>query len=129
MVTCGVAGCDASYSKCTSLVSHIYRKPRDCVITGESSKTTLLESSESANEPYLYESIVNPEPEAISSEIELQHTIDHLLGTDDEEQLKKSALYILNLKEIRGLSEAAVDHIVKETQELFKHTFGRLKGL
>ncbi len=53
-----------------------------------------------------------------------QHTIDQLLGIDDEEQMKKSALFILNLKEIRGWSESAVDHIVIETQKLFNHTFG-----
>ena len=41
---------------------------------------------------------------------------------------KKGALYILNLKEIRCLSEAAVDHVVKETQKVFRHTFGRVRA-
>lgn len=32
------------------------------------------------------------------------------------------------MKEVRGLSEAAVDHIIKETQKVFKHSFGRMKA-
>ena len=58
----------------------------------------------------------------------LQHAIDQILETDQEEQKKKGALFILNLKEIRCLSESAVGHVVKETQKVFKHTIGRIQA-
>lgn len=32
------------------------------------------------------------------------------------------------MKEIRCLSESAVDHVVKETQKVFKHTMGRIRA-
>lgn len=59
---------------------------------------------------------------------DLQHAVDQILEIDQEEQGKKGALFILNLKEIRCLSESAVEHIVKETQKVFKHTMGRLRA-
>ena len=59
---------------------------------------------------------------------DLQHNIDQLLQTDDEEQRKRGALYVLKLKEICGLSESAVGHVVKETQKVFCHSVGRIKA-
>lgn len=38
------------------------------------------------------------------------------------------ALYVLNLKEICGLSESAVNRVIKETQNVFNHTIGRVKA-
>lgn len=57
----------------------------------------------------------------------MEHTVSMILGTDDLLQRKKSALYILNLKEIHGLSELAVKSVIHETQSLFSHTVERLK--
>lgn len=54
----------------------------------------------------------------------LQHAIDQVLERDQYIQQKKGTLFILNLKEIRFLSESAVDHVVKETQKVFEHTIG-----
>lgn len=58
----------------------------------------------------------------------LPSTISHLLGTDNILQKEKAALYILNFKDVRGLSESAVDHIVKETQAIFSHSIGRIQA-
>ncbi len=58
----------------------------------------------------------------------LQHAIDQLLQKDSSVQKKKAALYILNLKEIRSLSESAVEHVVAQTQSIFAHTLGRVQA-
>ena len=57
----------------------------------------------------------------------LDHMVHQLLGADKQEQLK-SALFILNLKEIRCLSESAIEHIVNETDNIFQHNFGRFQA-
>ena len=66
--------------------------------------------------------------EHASPRSDLQHTIDQILKIDHEEQQKKGALYLLNLKELCGLSQAAVDHIVNETQKVFEYTIGHIKA-
>ena len=58
----------------------------------------------------------------------LQHAVDQILEKDEEVQEKKEALFILNLKEVRGLSEAAVDHILGETSKMFRHSLGRIEA-
>ncbi len=137
-VTCGIDGCDASYRKCSSLVSHVYRKHRNSVVSGESIPVAAAQFEILENVADIGTSDQAPEINVVADAVDFgssntalanfQHTINQLLGNDDEEQMKKSALFILNLKEIRGLSESAVDHIVIETQKLFNHTFGRLKA-
>lgn len=41
---------------------------------------------------------------------------------------KKRLLYTLNLKDVRGLSESAVAHVVKEMQTVFAHTMERIQA-
>lgn len=67
-------------------------------------------------------------PDESCERTDLQHSIDQIMGTDHEEQQKKSALFILNLKEVRGLSESAVSHVVKEAQKVFRHTIGQMRA-
>ena len=120
-VVCKIDGCTTEYTKCSSLVSHVYRKHRDVLAESNSlanDDTDSVEKSYDGNECF---SDTMPN-------IELEHTISHLLGTDEELQKEKAALYILNLKEIHGLSESAVQHVVGETQAVFSHTFKRMKA-
>ena len=63
-----------------------------------------------------------------SGRTSLQHAVDQILEKDEEVQVKKEALFILNLKEIRGLSEAAVDRILGETSKMFRHSLGRIEA-
>ncbi len=109
-VTCGIDGCDASYRKCSSLVSHVYRKHRNSVVSGESIPVTAAQFEVLENVADIGTSDQAPEINVVTDAVDFgssntalanfQHTIDQLLGNDDEEQMKKSALFILNLKEI-----------------------------
>ena len=56
----------------------------------------------------------------------LQHAIDQIVESDVQEQQKKGSLYLLNLKEVHGLSQTAVHHVVKETQKVFRHSIAEL---
>ncbi len=116
----------AHYTRCASFVSHVYRQHRDIVVVSknpvralEMSITELVEDVAEDVDYDIYEG---------EERTDLQHTIDQITQKDHVKQQKKSALYILNLKEIRCLSESAVDHVVKETQKIFKHTVGRLRA-
>ena len=59
---------------------------------------------------------------------DLQHDVDHLLQNDLFEQRKKSSLYLLQIKEERMISQAAINDVVKGCQEVFEHTVGRIKA-
>lgn len=58
----------------------------------------------------------------------LEHAMDQIMGSDHEKQQKKTALFILSLKEVQGLSQTAVDHVVAECRKMSKHTAGRLEA-
>ena len=47
---------------------------------------------------------------------------------DGFEQRKKSSSYLLQIKEERMISQAAVNDVVKGCQEVFEHTVGRIKA-
>ena len=130
-IICGINQCGSKYNKCASFVTHIYRQHRDvlCIETPSSSTcppsivsdiTEVLSSNSTLDLECIYEN--SPGRTA------LQHAVDQILEKDEEVQEKKEALFILNLKEVRGLSEAAVDHILGETSKMFRHSLGRIEA-
>ena len=122
-VTCGIDECTSTYTRCASFVSHVYRQHRNVVVSSKNSENALEISNTDVSEEVDYNTMYEGEERT-----DLQHAIDQITQNDNEQQQKKSALFILNLKEIRCLSESAVDHVVKETQKVFKHTIGRLRA-
>ena len=132
-IVCGINECSASYVKCSSFVSHVYRQHREALTnstnnihnSAESSQTDACEYNTSESGILLDET--DNEPTSVA-DMNLRHTIDQLLETDEVVQKEKVALYILNLKDVRGLSESAVEHVVKETQAIFHHTIGRIQA-
>ena len=132
-IACIFDGCSRSYSKCSSFVSHVYRQHRDDIIVEKPNRTSVSEGgTESDN--YIDDNDCGISDVSLGMlsapgpRTDLQHTIDQLLQIDLEEQQKKGALYLLNLKEIRHLSQTAVDHVVKKTQDVFVHTIGHIKA-
>ncbi len=125
LVVCDIDECGARYSKCASFVSHVYRQHRGRLIEKQPNSTLpqvqLQDVDDDDADPGF---CVFSEP----LRTDLQHAIDQILQTDDEEQQKKGAFFILNLKEVRGLSQSAIDHIVRETRKVFSHTVGRIKA-
>lgn len=130
LVTCGIDGCTSTYSRCTSFVSHIYRQHREVVIVKNSAKgvgtfnTDLTEVEEDVSYGTNAFDMLGEREERT----DLQHAVDQLTQKDEEEQLKKDALFILNLKEICCLSESSIDRVVKQAQKVFRHTFGRIRA-
>lgn len=126
-ITCGINECPASYSKCASFVSHVYRQHRNALFD-RTNQTRVLQSSKSCT----FDEIVVPDASTDQVEsldgTQLQHTVDQLLATDQVTQQKKSALYVLNLKDIRCLSDSSVNYVLKQTQEMFQHSIGRIRA-
>ncbi len=58
----------------------------------------------------------------------ISHDVDRLLDRDVHEQMKKSILFLLQLKEERLITQAAVNDIVTGCREVFKHTVHHLKA-
>lgn len=116
--------CSTSYNKCPSFVSHMYRRHRDLLTvqrrTYESSAVDLPAQSD----PQCSE-ITEMHSNIESHE---QHAINQLLGNDAEAQKKVSALFLLHLKESKGLSQSAVNEVVVASQKLFNHTMGRIQA-
>lgn len=126
-----IDGCGASYSKCASLVSHVYRQHRERISAGRktNNRADMPRQSDDfqgdGRSSYFGGQDVSMNEH---SQTDLQHVIDQILQTDGNEQQKKGALYILGLKEKCGLSESVVNHVIKETQKVFDHTIGRAKA-
>ena len=118
--------CVSSYTKCSSLVSHVYRQHRDAIVSKNQSSSMLHQVSpdNSIDEPpdFLFDEVGYEVTTA------LQHAIHQITDTDSVEQKKKSALFILNLKDVCGLSESVIDKVIKETERVFGHTVGRLQA-
>lgn len=128
LVTCGIDGCELSYSKCSSLVSHIYRHHRSSIICQDVDVASSNKENRLHCEQDCFDGLSSTYYEEPFEEPDLQHTIDQLLNLDGVEQQRKAALFILNLKEVCGLSQLSVDRIVKETQNVYNHTLGRIKA-
>ena len=58
----------------------------------------------------------------------LSQSVHQLLSTDEHEQKKKSAMFLLQLKEKRCLSQVAIDDIVLASKDLFQHSVGRVRA-
>ena len=129
-ITCGIDNCWNSYTRCASFVSHVYRQHREVILVQRSnfgsSNNDSSSSFEVEDDGGVHE--YNDDCENSNEDFELQHAVNQLLEIDQDVQKKKGALFILNLKEVRCLSEASIEHIVKETQKMFKHTVGHIQA-
>ena len=104
-ITCGINECASTYSRCASFVSHVYRQHRDIVIDDQSRSV----SSTSGHDTILTVDSPIDFNHGGESESNLQHAVDQILEHDQEQQQKKGAMFLLNLKEIRCLSESTVE--------------------
>ncbi len=118
-----ISCCSTLYKKCSSFVSHMYRRHRE-LLTAKTRNESSTMNLPALSDPQCPETI-----ETYShSESDQEHAINLLLGNDAEVQKKESALFLLHLKEGKGLSQSAVNEVVIASQKLFKHTMGRVKA-
>lgn len=125
-ITCGIDGCTNTYTKCSSFVTHIYRQHRESFVVQRPNASSSSHHSRRCDDEPPYE--LNEMDNGLSEESELQHAINQLLEIDQDVQRRKGALFILNLKEVRCLSESSIEHIVSETQKIFDHTIRHIKA-
>lgn len=111
LVTCGIDGCKNTYSKFSSLNTHVYRhhKHRMCGSTN---------SGQSQNDSSMlqpdYQEQVPMEDTAI-----MEHENETRVEANSETDVRKnSARFLLQLREGKGLSQVAVDTVVEGCQEL-----------
>ena len=112
-ITCGINDCVNTYTRCASFVSHVYRQHREIFASA------LRRDHESCGSSF---SVQDGKENIAIEEFELQHAVNRSRRTT-----KKGALFLLNLKEVRHLSESSIEHIVGETQ-IFKHTIGHIQA-
>ena len=118
-LSCPVYGCSAVYSKVNSIGSHVYRQHKDA--TGGSCE--VLHRAEPAQESTSSGILMD-----LSIPPSLSHDIHQLLHTDVHEQKKKSCLFLLQMKEERLLTQAAVNDVVIGCREVFEHTISRIRA-
>ena len=103
-VTCGMNNCTAYYTKCSSFLSHVYRKHRELLhINCSQSEVQEVDAIPSNSDNVgAYPSLESIPSTSVPRSIEMDHAISLILGTDSLFQMET---YILSLKEIYGLSE------------------------
>ena len=128
-VVCGIRDCTATYTKCASIVSHVYRKHREALsVSGDARSFTTTSLVPDAQLSSYYDPSDLQIDQSVSRSVDMEHTISQILGTDTLLQKEKAALYILNLKEVHGLSETAVQHVIGETKLVLSHSILRIKA-
>lgn len=134
-VECGIDGCVNKYEKCSSFISHVYRNHREALLVADSRSVSLPppESDNPNREEELYGEELGSEIYQRSGEIGgatslFDHSLHQILKEDYVQQQKRSALFLLNLKEVKGLSQSAVNSVVGGCQELFQHSVGRIQA-
>ena len=122
-LSCPVNECNATYSRVNSICSHIYRKHKEAIYTSTPSAPSIdrQEGNDSATQGtgMIFDFSI---PSSIS------HDVDQLLNRDVHKQMKKSILFLLQLKEERLITQASVNDIVTGCSELFKYTVRHLKA-
>ena len=127
-VTCGINECSKVYKKCSSFVSHVYRCHREFIVQN-TPVTNPSCSSLAINQSIAPVDVLN-ELDATNDcgLLDIQHTVHQLLGVEKQEQKKKSALFILYLKKIKCLSEAAVQVVISKCQEMIDYSTKRIEA-
>ena len=124
---CPVRGCSTTYKKVNSFCSHMYRQHREEITNkqgSESASTLAGEQTPISQTTGFFSTSATVGP--VSDE--LQHDIHQLLDIDSLDQRKKSSLFLLQLKEERLVSQAAINDVVKGCKAVFEHTLGRVKA-
>ena len=141
-ITCGIDGCVNNYQKCSSFLSHVYRNHREALLVPGSRCVSLPPASDDpatatttnvGTEEGLFGGELYSEEHARNGDLgtataPFDHSLHQILQEDDVQQQKRSALFLLKLKEVKGLSQSAVNVVVSGCQELFQHSVGRIQA-
>ena len=128
IVTCGINGCISSYNKCSSFLSHVYRHHRDVIISrpGQVQLSSAVEEIDITSPPSLASTSYTAVDDFSHEHSILDHRVHQILGIDISEQQKKSALFILYLKEVKGLSETAIQSVIAGYENMLHYSVSRI---
>ena len=122
-IFCPVPECNAIYSKVNSLCSHVYRKHRNYMYSTNTSEGIAdVQGPADVQNPAFNDVLDLSIPSSIA------HDVNHLLHRDVFEQKKNSALFLLQLKEERMITQAAVNDVVSGCRKIYQYTLGHLKA-
>ena len=115
-VSCGIGGCSRTYSNFYSFKKHLYRKHREHLDIATVSSATVTSLSDSLLHDTEYE------PEAGN----LYDT--DLVSTSITRHKKQMALFILKLKEVRKVSQTAIDGLVCDFTLIIQQIISQLQN-
>lgn len=138
IISCPVHDCSAEYGNVHSLISHIYRKhpQRGSTLSSPSSGTTLAVGS----------SVIEPQNQAVvensTAEFSLEDFSSEQANTEGEgcssvyedfdfcclERKKKSCLLLMQLKEERMLTQAAINDVVQGCQNVVSYALSSVRS-
>ena len=126
-VSCPATECGAVYSKVNSLCSHIYRRHKDLssIHVGSSTAVSAKENSTGVN---TLKGTASEFTFDFCFSESLSHDVNQLLHRDAYEQKKESALFLMQLKEERLLTQAAVNDVVSGCKKVFEYSVCHLKA-
>ena len=137
-LTCGIGGCGKTYRKLASYRTHVYRHHKDTISSSfsyQSVDSLSADSVDNVSDPTSVSEALLDLPRTTETS-----TIDppcsssqgghreQLELSDINSQQKASALFLLKMKEVFGLSQVALDGIVEESQKVFEHTLEKIRG-
>lgn len=115
-VVCGIAGCARSFTNFYSFKKHLYRKHRDYLdISGTTENISDTAQSASQDDEFDFADFLE------CSEYE-----EH--DTSEFQHMKQMALFLLKAKEIRKVSQSALDGLLSDFTDIVAKTVAVLKS-
>ena len=115
-IRCGVNGCPRTYQNFYSFKKHLYRKHRDTLQGGMSGRNVSVSNNDSDMELELLE----------TRESEEETPVRFTRSTKFEHK-KQMALFLLKTKEVRKVSQTALDGILVDVSQLIQQTIEQVK--
>ena len=118
-ICCGVGGCSRTYSNFYSFKKHLYRRHRDHLdMTGP------FTTSSTPSDPSSLD-FSDTEEDGLE---DLDYDNLESMTASKFEDKKQMALLLLKIKEVRKVSQSALDGIIEDISLILQQTIGRLKA-
>ena len=126
-LSCGAGGCSNMYTNSSSFRTHVYRHHKDYLPVPSIARVS--NSTLDFSECMTQEAVSDVEQDSYQGPVEsVSHEVDQFLGEDLISQQRISALFLLRMKEIFGVSQTALNGLVAESTNVFELSMKRLEA-
>ena len=122
-LNCVVSTCSEGFRTISALNSHVYRNHRQSLGLTQEPREVLEQHDDHVGEfPGFHLGSLPDHPD------ELQYEVRHILRRQETYQQREAAKFLLNLKEVRRVSEQTISDVIEGSKVLFGSSFCAVKA-